>query len=443
MGKLWHEVRDPVHGFVRLEERERPIVGSPPVQRLRYIHQLALSYLIYPGATHRRFEHVLGVAELAGRAFDVLTAPDHLDGSVRELIKELNNLDDLRHWKRNVRMGALCHDIGHLPFSHAGESLLPDGWKHERLSHDLVLSPEMEQLWAADEPKLTPDVIAKIAVGPSKHAGPFSVWEAILSEIVVGDAFGVDRIDYLLRDALHCGVAYGRFDHLRLIDELRILAVDRGADEAPEPVLGIDEGGLQAAEGMLLARYFMYTGVYFHQVRQVYNLHLEDFLKNWLDGGQFSVNLEDHLNMTDNEVLTAMRIAARDPAALGHDSARRIIERDHFKLAYDRTPDEMNIFQNAGEAIGAALKQKYGAENVLTYSGGGGGGNVDFPVRLYDGRIESSLTLSPTLRSLPATRTDRVWVEPSIVGNARNWLNDDRRKQILQDAAENTQEETS
>jgi hypothetical protein len=77
VSKRVHEVRDPIHVFVRLDTDERAVVDSRPFQRLRHIHQLALTYLFYPAATHKRFEHSLGVMELAGRVFDVVTNPAH------------------------------------------------------------------------------------------------------------------------------------------------------------------------------------------------------------------------------------------------------------------------------------------------------------------------------------------------------------------------------
>ena len=73
--KVLHEVRDPVHNFILVDNDERTVVDSRPVQRLRQIHQLAMSYLVYPGATHKRFEHSLGVMELAGRVYDIVTNP--------------------------------------------------------------------------------------------------------------------------------------------------------------------------------------------------------------------------------------------------------------------------------------------------------------------------------------------------------------------------------
>src|ERR1700730_4830461 len=120
MTKHIHEIRDPIHVFVRLDSDEREVLNSEPFQRLRHIHQLAMSYLVYPGATHRRFEHSLGVMELAGRVFDVITTPANVTSdSAREVIP--GNATDLGYWRRVVRMAALCHDIGHLPFSHAAE----------------------------------------------------------------------------------------------------------------------------------------------------------------------------------------------------------------------------------------------------------------------------------------------------------------------------------
>ncbi|OPX87034.1 MAG: hypothetical protein A4E52_01438 [Pelotomaculum sp. PtaB.Bin013] len=115
-------------------------------------------------------------------------------------------------------------------------------------------------------PPLRADDIVKLAVGPKKYKDiNFTDWETILSEIIVGNSFGVDRIDYLLRDSYHAGVAYGKFDHYRLIDTLRILPRSTGENNVSiEPVLGVEEGGLHSAEALLLARYFMYTQVYSH-----------------------------------------------------------------------------------------------------------------------------------------------------------------------------------
>jgi HD superfamily phosphohydrolase len=183
-----HEFRDPIHTFISLRTDERRVVDSTPFQRLRHIHQLALTYLVYPGATHKRFEHSLGVMHLASRVFDVVTASENiLDESVRRIMPDEQTK---QYWKSVLRAAALCHDLGHLPFSHAAEKhLLPDGCDHESLTKDIIKSPEMVEIWEAMTPPLRSDDIVKVAVGPKK-ADPLELgtWETILAEIIIGDA---------------------------------------------------------------------------------------------------------------------------------------------------------------------------------------------------------------------------------------------------------------
>jgi uncharacterized protein len=187
--KRHHEFRDPIHTFIVIDNRERNIIDSRPFQRLRNISQLALTYLVYPGATHRRFEHSLGVMELASRVFDTITRKENIHDGVRDIIPDE---DVLPLFKKMLRAAALCHDIGHLPFSHAAEEeLLPEGWDHERLSEELIRSPEMQAIWRED-PQFNVETLVKLAIGPKKLARrgvAFSPWEAVLAEIIVGDAF--------------------------------------------------------------------------------------------------------------------------------------------------------------------------------------------------------------------------------------------------------------
>jgi HD superfamily phosphohydrolase len=157
--KYEHEIRDPIHTFIRVSSDERRVIDSRPFQRLRDIHQLALTYMVYPGATHRRFEHCLGVMDLAGRVFDVIVRHAHRRDEVRRFFPPD---EKLQYWRTVVRMGALCHDLGHMPFSHGAEELLPKGYHHEQLSVDVILSPEMQRIWS-EIPLIAKDV-AKVAV---------------------------------------------------------------------------------------------------------------------------------------------------------------------------------------------------------------------------------------------------------------------------------------
>ncbi|HPA15353.1 MAG TPA: HD domain-containing protein [Desulfobacterales bacterium] len=431
MAKTSHEIRDPIHVFIRLDSQERKVLDSRPFQRLRYIHQLALTYLLYPGATHRRFEHSLGVMELASRVFDIVTDPAKVSDAVKELFPPINSEDERRYWRRVLRMAALCHDIGHLPFSHAAEEeLFPPGWDHERMTMELIQSDEMKEIWENARPPLSSEDIVKLALGPKKAKElQFDDWETMLSEIIVGDSFGVDRMDYLLRDSYHAGVAYGRFDHHRLIDTLRILPpplypYGNQLDNSKEPSLGVEKGGIHSAEALLLARYFMFTQVYCHHVRRIYDIHLKDFLIDWLGETKYPTDIDAFLKLTDNEITSDLRDACLDAERPGHIHADRIINRKHFKLLYTRNPTDFKINSDAANLVKEAAVKEYGEDKVRLDGYSKKGGITDFPVLSDDGKtVLSALQESQVLAKIPSVVVNYVFVDPNIRDEALRWFN--------------------
>lgn len=436
------QLRDPLHVFVEVAAAELPVVDCRAFQRLRHVHQLALSYLVYPGATHRRFEHSLGVMDLATRIFDVVTNPDNLTDRVRSIVP--NDAHELHYWRRTLRVAALCHDTGHLPFSHAAEDeLLPAGSGHEALSQAVIRSPEMLALWK--EMKLDADDIVALAIGPTDES-PLKPWPAIVSEMITGNVFGADRIDYLLRDSLHAGVAYGRFDHHRLVESLRILPpAPTGAnddEESFEPTLGVTAGGLQSAEALVLARYFMFSQVYLHRARRIYDIHLKDFLQEWLPGNRFSTDLEKHLAMTDNEVNAAMSAAARDPDALGHVHAARIAERKHFRVLYKPTASDLQRNAAGAKQLYDAAVERFGADAVRYDRYSKGGASNGFPVLERDGRVVASSGASDVLGIVPSATSHYVFVSRERKVEASAWMTADM-KEITAPRAEDEDEEGS
>ncbi len=217
-------IRDPVHGYIELDELALSLIDLPQVQRLRRIQQLGFSNLVYPGANHTRFEHSLGVYHLTGY-----------------LIKQIDE-----HQQKELLAAALLHDIGHGPFSHATEELIG---RYTRKSHDNVeeLLKKGAMSDVLREHSLSPSSIARHISGRTHHG------QIINSEI------DVDRMDYLVRDAHYTGVAFGLIDHVRLIHELKF--------NENKLVLGI--GGLQAAESLLVSRILMHPTVYFHHVSRI------------------------------------------------------------------------------------------------------------------------------------------------------------------------------
>jgi len=436
------EIRDPIHNFIHVDRDEMRLIDTRAFQRLRHIHQLALTYLVYPGATHKRFEHSLGVMELAGRAFDAITNRENVNDSIRDLFPEITTDDFVRYWRKVIRLAALAHDLGHVPFSHAAENeLFPEGFTHESMTRKLVESDEMRSLWANMTPPINPEHIVKLALGPKEAPDlRFTDWETLLAEVITGNSLGVDRTDYLLRDAYHAGVGYGKFDHFRLLETLRIVPpppvsshVEPEQQELPlpkplpeevsaEPMLGLLFGGIHSAEALLLARYFMYAQVYFHPVRIAYDIHLREFLMEWLPGKMLSTECERHLALTDNEVNSALRDAAFDPGHPGHRPAKRIICREHFKLLRQFTNKELREHPLFPNQMLEQLENHFGKGNFILRVHDEKRSPKKFSVRLKDSTSADSLAVSPMLRSMPTLSMSFILVEPTLRNQAAEWL---------------------
>jgi HD superfamily phosphohydrolase len=204
-----------------------------------------------------------------------------------------------------------------------------------------------------------------------------------------------DRIDYLIRDSIHCGVDYGRFDWRRLVNSVEVVSgvEDRGLR------LGVNEGGFHAAEGLVLARYFMFTQVYFHKTRAAYDVHLRHALAQILPDGIFpspeNSDLGDYLRWDDWRVLGALADGA------GGDHGRRLAERDHFREVYHTpespTAENLNVLNLVRETLGELLQAEELAE-TSTYKVG----VPDIPVisRNPDRGIEPLSSFSTVVRGL-------------------------------------------
>lgn len=272
-----------------------------------------MTYLVYPGAMHSRFEHSLGVMELASQAFDLL-ALRHEDrlkaelGQIPELVE-----DTMAKARQIVRLMALLHDVGHPAFSHAAESTIPGG-DHEKLSVYVlasVLGPEIDKRFFQGASGLLVRLMEK------------SQELTFLREFVASQ-MDMDRTDYLRRDSLHCGVDYGVFDSRRLIDSLTVIEnPDSGRLQ-----LGIRRGGEHTFEALILARYQMNTQVYMHRIRRIYDYYLTEYMRLW--GAEHYQTFEEVLQHDDVSVLMEIR---RDAAADAPQSAwaRRIVGRNHHR----------------------------------------------------------------------------------------------------------------
>jgi len=311
------KIYDAVHGFIRFNALEKLVIDSEPFQRLHGIHQLGISYLVYPGATHTRFEHSLGTMHLATQIFERIVAKGFV-------------IEEAAYWEQIVRLAALCHDLGHLPFSHDAEKELLGKGGHEGWTRKAILSlePIFQQVSEFFPGKEVCQDVIKMSIGEKKliemnHPLVFTPVERVLSQIVTGDFFGADRIDYLLRDAQCTGVSHGLFDYLQLIEMLLVSPVNGKLE------MCVEENGVESCEALLLARHFMHKRVYSYPSVKIYKFHLSRFMKAFFTGERFLDELEEYLSLTDHEVLASLRRAAKHPDAIGHQDALALTSRSN------------------------------------------------------------------------------------------------------------------
>ncbi|MEZ5332661.1 MAG: HD domain-containing protein [Thermoanaerobaculia bacterium] len=327
--------RDPVHGLVRADSLETALINSRPLQRLRRIRQLGATYLVFPAAEHSRFSHALGAMHLAGRVYDAM-AP-RSDG--------LLDPDPRSVERRLVRAAALLHDVGHPPFSHVAEELFEDGIGHEEMSRRLLAVPEVERAFSDLGEGVTADDVRRLLEGRSDPLG------RLLSQIVAGE-LDVDKMDYLLRDSLFCGVRYGSYDLERLLDTIvPIRDPDTGAWG-----LGVEEGGVHALEALVMARYYMFTQVYFNVVGKAFELHLTRWLAD--ESVRWPGDPERFLTRDDITVATRMR-ASLNP------HARAVMERRHWELAHE-TDEHLSPAEKARfESVLPELEKRFGPDRLM------------------------------------------------------------------------------
>ncbi len=344
-----YELRDPIHQTIGFDEREKAVIDHPVFQRMRYVRQLGLSYLVYPGATHDRFSHMLGAMHLAGRVWDSILA------SAGSILKKNFSPKELAYFRRILRFAALLHDVGHAPFSHTSEALMPKfgvleipkawylSWQPQRrAAHEdysvMLIAALSRGPGAPLDPAEAQDVASLLhhGVRPSdrwvraygRRTGRASA-HRLLSSLISGE-LDVDRMDYLLRDAYYAGVAYGVYDIDHLIRNLGVAAAHRRL------TLAIDATAMRAFEAFLLARYHMFLQVYHHKTINGF----EYFLKQAFAAGEVGLRLpgsaEGYLRMRDSTYLEALFAAAQDPKNVW---SKRLVDRRPAKRLYASSGD--------------------------------------------------------------------------------------------------------
>ena len=292
-------IRDPLWGSIAVDPVAERLLDTPALQRLRYVRQLGLAHLVYPGATHSRFEHALGAYHLARRAMANLREA----GALKALAPDEAAI---------VSAAALLHDVGHYPFSHALEEI--GAPHHEALAEALVtIGPVADILRAELGPDAPEGVFALIS---SKSRSPL--------QGLISGSFDLDKTDYLKRDARMCGVPYGEIDDDRLLQSMLVLT-DPVSGQAS---IGIREKGLSAVETLLFAKYQMYRNVYWHHACRSATAMYKRIVERAVERGALATGGLG--SFTDEGLLHAVESGGGNDPMLAALRERRL-----FKRAYE------------------------------------------------------------------------------------------------------------
>src|SRR5208283_2404656 len=319
-------IRDPIHGTLPVSDDEAAVVDSPYYQRLRHVRQLGFGELAFPGATHTRHAHGLGAMHVVGGVFDGIAARANLPEATRA------------RFRSAVRLATLCHDLGHMPLSHASERIAParaslklPAWvtepggqaTHEDFTAQLLLQSSLADLVRS---RLAPQGLGPEAlVALVAHRTPpgeldfthhGADWTPLLRALVSGE-LDADRMDYLLRDSFYTGVNYGRFD--LLIQNLHPAHVEGRVE------LALSRSAAFAFEDFLLSRYHMFLSVYLHHTPVAFDWMLAAFYRE--ARGEFEIPSDPlaFLYCDDVALMSALRRST-------NRWAQRIVSRSGFKL---------------------------------------------------------------------------------------------------------------
>ncbi len=354
-----YELRDPVHKRIEFDEFEKTIIDHPFVQRLRHIRQVGLSSFVYPGANHTRFIHVLGSMYLAGLLFD------NIYKNSPKVWQQFGE-ENIIYFRKILRLGGLLHDIGHAPFSHGLEILMPpftelpitkSWWRKpndERQAEHEDYSVLLIQTMAEEgvlEKSMAQDISSLIHEGvkPSKSfVARFedkqfaTATHKVLKSLISGE-IDCDRMDYLLHDSYFAGVAYGQYDVDWLLSNLGVAQKPTGI------IFTISENGVRSFEDFLLARYHMFSQVYFHKTKVNFHHYLEQVIENKEIDIEVPSDPYKYADLREGKLTELMYWAAKNKKNYW---SYHLVNRIPAKLVVqlqDKSPEDQAIFQKLEE----------------------------------------------------------------------------------------------
>ena len=341
ISKRIYEIRDPIHTSILINNQERQIIDALFVQRLRGIRQLGFAQYPFPGATHSRFVHSIGVMHLAGNAFDVIFREWSFSSTERR--------EELRSC---LRMAALLHDVGHGPYSHAAEYampsvrlLFPEKEERQAMHEDYTIAIILNRLCDTLEENFifrAAHVVALIdcsaAVEDDFFIDKGINFRSILSQLISSN-LDADRLDYLQRDSLYTGVRYGQVDSSWLVNHLSmVISSDHQAS------LALHRRALYAFDNFLLSRYHMFLMVYFHKRAVAFELLFQQYMKSEDCEYHIPADLDEYLYLDDGDLHVHLRRSK-------HPFAQRLVSNRPYKVVFERHGSIEEVDLQVREAI--------------------------------------------------------------------------------------------
>ena len=320
---LWHldrdytePVRDPLWGHIYLSQGLVSIVNSLEFQQLSRIKQLGPAHLVYPGATHTRLAHSLGVYHIAYRMIRALLTYDSAPSLSRELVAA-------------YLCAALLHDLGHFPFTHSLKELALE--EHEALAAAMVQDGDLARR-IRDDVGTDPALVARI-IDESLDDGGLS--EIRLFRRLLSGSLDPDKLDYLNRDAYFCGVPYGTQD----ID----FAISRLRPNGPSGI-ALEQSGISAVENILFSKYQMYRAVYWHRNVLVATAMIKEGLHHALTEGLIAES--DLYGLTDESFYAGFSERPEAPFELIRKVYNRQLYVPAADIAFDETLESNRRLEN-------------------------------------------------------------------------------------------------
>lgn len=273
-------IRDPLYGYISVSDLEQQVIDTEPMQRLRRIHQLGMSSIVYPGATHTRFAHSLGAMHIAGKFAESL------------------DLDESR--VTELRIAGLLHDTGHGPFSHASELFIDEDDTLTGVPHEEISCAVVDDL--GDDLPANPERVKEHIRGQSEFN-------------IIAGTVDADRLDYLQRDSYMTGVEHGTIDAETIIQNA----------EVRDGELVFSDTALQALEGFLTARVHMIRSVYTHHTSVISEMMLQRALGHYVRERDLTV-----LQRSDDYTMHTKLMNSDGPEDYLYS---RLVNRDLFKRA--------------------------------------------------------------------------------------------------------------